>query len=68
VLASKGGLTNGTSCDLRDDVPEEINKLDASAFDYEDDSDLEDDYEDLDEPLGERKGKDVPSTHFPSIP
>jgi hypothetical protein len=68
VLVSKGGLTNGTPCDLREDVPEEINKLDASTFDYEDDSDLEDDYEDFDEPLGEMKGKDIATAHFPPIP
>ncbi|KAF5359476.1 hypothetical protein D9756_003557 [Leucocoprinus leucothites] len=41
---------NSTPCDLREDVIEEIDKLDPDAFDYEDDSDLEDDAEDVDGP------------------
>ncbi|KAF5359477.1 hypothetical protein D9756_003556 [Leucocoprinus leucothites] len=49
-LLSEMTPENSTPCDLREDVIEEINKLDADAFDYEHDSDLEDDTEDVDGP------------------
>ncbi|KAJ3569244.1 hypothetical protein NP233_g5188 [Leucocoprinus birnbaumii] len=43
-LIAQGGTGNltGTPCNLLEDVPEEINKLDAGAFEHDDDSDLED--------------------------
>jgi hypothetical protein len=50
VLSPESGFTNGTPCDLHSDVPEEIEKLDADLYEYDEDSDLEED-----EPVG--KGK-----------
>ena len=52
VFSSETGDKNGTLCDLREDVPEEVGKLDANAFGYDDDSDLEEDTEELEEVTG----------------
>ena len=52
VFSFKIGDKNGTLCDLREDVPEEVGKLDANAFGYDDDSDLEEDTEELEEVTG----------------
>ncbi|KAL9713964.1 hypothetical protein Ac2012v2_002270 [Leucoagaricus gongylophorus] len=52
LFSSKIGDKNGTLCDLREDVPEEVGKLDANAFGYDDDSDLEEDTEELEEVTG----------------
>ncbi|KAF5359462.1 hypothetical protein D9756_003562 [Leucocoprinus leucothites] len=41
LLSPDSSFTGGSPCDLRLDVPEEIAKLDADVYDYDDDSDLE---------------------------
>lgn len=46
LLSSESGFSRGTPCGLRDNVLEEIAKLDAETYDYESDSDLEDEDED----------------------
>jgi hypothetical protein len=53
VLSPESGFTNGTPGDLHSDVPEEIEKLDADLYEYDEDSDLEEDEKEL----SGRKGK-----------
>ncbi|KAF5354200.1 hypothetical protein D9756_007027 [Leucocoprinus leucothites] len=42
LLSEGTGFSSGSPCDLSEDVPEELNKLDEGAFEYDSDSDLED--------------------------
>ncbi|KAF9441840.1 hypothetical protein P691DRAFT_536473 [Macrolepiota fuliginosa MF-IS2] len=62
LLTPGTGFTNGTPCDLRQNVPEEVAKLDPDAFEYDSDSDLEDDEEMLDT-KGKGKAPEAPSLH-----
>jgi hypothetical protein len=51
VLSVKTDFSGGTSCNIREDVPEEIDKLNADSFDYDSDSDLEDEEDCLQDPV-----------------
>lgn len=41
LLSSESDFAAGTLCDFRKDPLDEIAKLDADAYDYDDDSDLD---------------------------
>lgn len=64
LLSQDTGFSNGAHCDILQEVPEEIAKLKVDTFDYESDSDLEDDRT-VDK--GKRKeGEAVPCEEEPS--
>ncbi len=63
MLSPETGFTNGTACNLKEDVPEEIVKLDADAYEYDSDSDLEG----AEDGVSTSKGKEKASTPVESI-
>ncbi|KAJ3562787.1 hypothetical protein NP233_g9359 [Leucocoprinus birnbaumii] len=58
LLSQDTGFSTGTPCDLLEDVQEELAKLNADTFDYDSDSDLEDD----DELVSKGKQRETPGS------
>jgi hypothetical protein len=52
-------FSSGTPCDLFEDVPEEMAKLDADDYKYNSDSDLDSDLDSDEESLDKGKGKNI---------
>jgi len=51
VLSQENGFSSGTPCNLFEDTPEELNKLDADTFGYDSDSDLDNDEPEIEDLL-----------------
>ncbi|KXN89438.1 hypothetical protein AN958_05600 [Leucoagaricus sp. SymC.cos] len=62
LLSSETEYTTGSPCDLRADVPEEIAKLDTSAFMYDSDSDLDDEEDENPDCKAEDEEEEVTQT------